>query len=122
MPYLRLNGFDITKYIDMEGCSWSENDLDAPGSGRTLDGLMHRSKVAEKRRADIKLVPVKSSVLNSILPVLRNQYFTVTTDLFPGIGALTLEMYCSTRKGGVRLIDTQGVVWHKDVSFNIIQR
>jgi len=122
MPYFELNGRDITRYILQNGFQLSENDLDSPKSGRTLDALMHRGKVAEKKRADIKLVPCKKEVLDWMMPILRNQYFTVKTDLFPGSGIVTMQMYNSTRKYGVAIIDTKGVVWYKEPQFNIIQR
>jgi len=121
MPYMRLNGRDITKYIEMGGFNLSENDLDSPKSGRTLDALMHRGKVAEKLKAEIKFVPVKKEVVDWVMPILRNQYFTCETDMFAG-GRMTLAMYNSTRKYGVAVIDTDGALWYTGVSFNIIQR
>lgn len=122
MPYMKLNGQDIAKYIVQGGISLSENDLDSPKAGRTLDGLMHRGKVTEKNRADIKLVDVKANVLSQIFSTLRNEYFTCETDLFPGKGRLNMSMYNSTRKYGVSIIDSDGVAWYQDASFNIIQR
>lgn len=121
MPYMRLNGRDITKYIEMGGFNLSENDLDSPKSGRTLDALMHIGKVAEKLKAEIKFVPVKKEVVDWVMPILRNQYFTCETDMFAG-GRMTLAMYNSTRKYGVAVIDTDGALWYTGVSFNIIQR
>lgn len=122
MPYMSINGVDITRYILKDGFSLSENDLDSPKAGRTLDALMHRGKVAQKNKADVKLVPVKKSVLDMLMPLLRNQYFTCKTDLFPGMGVQTMQMYNSTRKYGVAIVDTSGTVWYKDASFNIIER
>ena len=122
MAYFRLGGVDITADIDLSGCKWSENDLDAPKSGRTLDGVMHRQKVAEKKKAEIKLRRLKAERLNVILPILRQQYFTVETDMFPGSGYATLSMYNSTRGGMIAIIDTDGKVWYDDTSFNIIER
>lgn len=122
MPYLKINGVDFTHYIAQGGFNLSENDLDSPKAGRTLDAIMHRGKVAEKKRADIKLVPVKKQIMDQIMPLLRNQYFTCETDLFPGDGRISMEMYCSTRKYGIPIIDTSGVTWYTDGSFNIIQR
>ena len=121
MPYLRINGVDFTHYIAQGGFNLSENDLDSPKSGRTLDAVMHRGKVAEKKRADIKLVPVKKAIMDRLMPILRNQYITVETDLFPG-SPVTMEMYNSTRKYGIAVIDTDNVPWYTDGSFNIIQR
>lgn len=122
MPYMRLNGVDITEYIDQNGLSLSENDLDAPNSGRTLDGKMHRGKVTTKARADIKLKPIKADALNLILPIIRNQYFTCVTDFFPGREGEEIEMYNSTRKYGVHHVDTDGKIRYSGVSFNIIER
>lgn len=122
MPYFRINGIDITRNIAMDGLSLSENDLDAPNSGRTLDALMRRVKVAEKDRGDIKLWPVKKAYLDTLLPQIRNQYVTVETDLIPARGEVTLTMYCSTRKYGVAVIDTQNEVWYKDTTFNVIEQ
>lgn len=122
MPYLRINGNDITKYIEQDGFALSENDLDSPKAGRTLDGIMHRGKVTSKNRADVKLVPIKAEVMNWLLPILRNEYFMCDTDLFPGKGRLRMEMYNSTRKYNVAIIDSNGVMWYSGVSFNIIER
>ena len=121
MPYLRLDGLDITEYI--EEIKWSENDLDAPNSGRTLDGLMQRGKVSSKRKAEIKLIDMKAEKANQILSILRNQYFICQTDLAPSDGnGLTMQMYNSTRSGGVRIVNTDGKIIHRDISFNIIER
>lgn len=121
MPYLRLNGIDIVRYI--EDIKWSDNDLDGPGAGRTLDSMMHREKIASKHRADIKLIPVTSYEAQPVLSVLKNQYFTCQTDLIPDYpNGSTMEMYNSTRSGSVSIITTDGKVKHKDISFNIIER
>ena len=118
--YLRINGVDIIQYID--SYITSENDLDAPNSGRTLDGIMHRGKVSSKIKMEIKLVPVEAAVLNRIFPLLRNEYVTCETNLLPGFGNESLSMYNSTRKTGISIITTDGKIMHKDASFNIIQR
>lgn len=122
MPYFRLNGIEISRYIAMDGVQLSENDLDSPRSGRTLDGVMHRGKITHKCKAEIKLVPVKSNVLGMIMGTLRNEYLTCNTDLFPGMGPVNLTMYNSTRRYGVSFIDKSGVQWYKDASFNLIER
>lgn len=124
MPYFRVkkgsSSIDIAPYI--EEVKWSENDLDSPDAGRGLDGYMYRGKVTSKRRADVKLIPVAASVLNPILVILRNEYFVLETDIVPNASALTLDVYNSTRSGGIAIVTTDNVVKHKDVSFNIIQR
>ena len=118
--YMKINGVNIINYI--ESYTSSENDLDAPNSGRTLDGVMHRGKVSSKIKIEIKLVPVEASVLNRIFPLLRNEYISCETNLIPGYGNLSMSMYNSTRKTGIAIITTDGKVMHRDASFNIIQR
>jgi len=126
MPYMRLYASSPNASIDIapiiEEIKWSENDLDGPNAGRTLDGKMHRDKVTSKRRADIKLMPVAASVVNPVLIILRNTYFYCQTDLVPANGPVTMEMYNSTRSGGIQIVNTDKVVVHKDVAFNIIER
>ena len=122
MPYVEINGVDITRYIRQDGFKLSENDLDSSAAGRTMDAVMHRGKVAEKNKAEITLVPIKKEILARILPLIRNEYVTVRTDMFPGKGDLTMEMYCSSRKYDVPHVDSENNVWYQNVSFNIIQR
>lgn len=121
-PYMKFNGFDILKYVEIKGLNISENDLDAPNSGRTLDGKMWRGKVTSKFRADIKLVDATIDFLNTFLPIIRNQYFTLQTNLFPGREDEEIEMYNSTRKYGIRVIDTDGKPRYEGTSFNVIER
>lgn len=126
MPSLKIKknagdtALDITAYI--ADIKWSDNDLDGPGSGRTLDAVMHRNKVGSKRKAEIKLVPMKSLDVLPIMTILKSQYFICQTDLIPdSAGTQTLYMYNSTRTGNVR-ITTDGKMIHTDVSFNMIER
>ena len=121
MPYLRLNGTDIVDYI--EEIKWSDNDLDGPEAGRTLDTVMHRYKLGSKHRADIKLVPLESEKIVPIMSILKNQYFTCETDMIPdSYGGISRTMYNSTRSGNISIVTTDGKIKHKDVSFNIIER
>lgn len=125
MPYMNIYATG-TETIDIapliEEIKWSENDLDSPKAGRTLDGLMHRGKVTSKRRADIKLINSKASTINPILVILRKEYFYCSTDLVPAEGPVLMQMYNSTRSGGIQIVTTDNVVMHKEVSFNIIER
>ena len=127
MPYMKIKSartggksVDIAPFI--EDIKWSENDLDSSKAGRALDGKMYRGKVASKRRADIKLLPVETKVLLYFFPIIRQEYFWFETDMLPVASPVTMEMYNSTRSGGILIVTTDGVVKHKDVSFNIIER
>ena len=118
--YCRIGGTDITKYI--EEVSWESNDLDAPKSGRDLSGVMHRGRVAEKRKLLFKLVPVTAREAIAIMKLVRKQYVSVQTNMIPEEGEVDFTGYNSTRKGGVIALSTDGILKHRDVSFNIVER
>lgn len=126
MPFLKIyvdspsNAIDLVPYI--EEMKWSENDLDSPNSGRDLSGMMYRGKVTSKRRCDIKLITLSAGVINQIFSIIRSEYFWCNTDLAPADGELIMNMYNSTRTGGIAIITTDNEAKHKDVSFNIIER
>lgn len=126
MPYLKLYVSDPNSAIDVvpliEDFKWSENDLDSPDAGRDLTGLMYRGLTASKRRCDIKLIPCTAAQLNPIFAVLRNEYFYCDTDLVPAETALTMQMYNSSRSGGVAIITSDFTIKHDNASFNIIER
>lgn len=62
--------FDITPWIAWQGLTFSRNDIDAPDAGRTMDGTMHRGRVASKEKMEIKtiqLTKAQSSTLQTLL-------------------------------------------------------
>ena len=117
--YFYIGSINIAPYI--EDFKWEYNDVDAPKSGRTLDAVMHRGRVTDKRKISVKLVPVTMAQCTPIISALRTQYISVSTNLLPE-GATAFTAYNSSRNGGVGYIDTSGVVMHRDVAFNIIER
>ena len=44
-----INGADFSDCVQQGGLAWSRNDLHKDGSGRSLDGLMHVHRIAQKR-------------------------------------------------------------------------
>ena len=44
-------------YIAEDGLKWTRFDVEAPYTGRTLDGVMHRGRVAVKIRLDVTCRP-----------------------------------------------------------------
>ena len=112
---------NISPYI--EEYQWTFNDVDAPKSGRTLDGVMHRGKVDDKFKLQIKLLPLTHSEVQGIVARLRNQYVYVRTNLIPDLDENTsFSAYNSARGGKTTVIGTDGVIRHSDISFNIVQR
>ena len=89
---LLIDGVDIVPYIAHKGLKWARNDIDAPNSGRTLDGIMHRGRVATKIRLDITCRPLKAAELSKVLNAILPEYVEVTYD-DPMQGRVVKTMY-----------------------------
>jgi hypothetical protein len=74
---LKINGLDILPYIEQKGIKWTRNDLDGSNAGRTMDGIMHRERVASKIRLDITCLPLKSEDASLILNAINPEYVEV---------------------------------------------
>lgn len=88
---LKVNNVDLTPYL----ISYKLTRADADGSnaGRTMDGMMHRDRVAIKYRIDAGLKPLTAAQAFLILPEIKNEYVTVTyKNAFEG-GTKTTTMY-----------------------------
>lgn len=124
-PYFSVGGTNILPYIEQGGLKWETNDLDAPNSGRTLDGVMHRGKVGEKVKYSIKCLPLSSEDLHMIYGLINSQYVTVVTNVDPVTGGYASRtMYNSSRSSTAFVIDAKNSAkgtWN-DFSFNLIER
>ena len=116
---LIVNGLDITAYVERDGIKYSVNDVDKD-AGRTLDGKMHRGRIATKVRLDVKCIPMPESMLQAILQKLRPTSFNVTyTD--PYYGELTRVMYSNNYSATLRFEDALGIRQYKDLEFPLIE-
>ena len=116
---LVVNGLDITRMIAQEGLKYSVNDVDKD-AGRTMDGTMHRGRIATKIRLDVKLLTVKETTLQAILTKLRPSSFPVTyTD--PYAGEQTKTMYSNNYSATIIMEDKSGVRMDKDFEFPLIE-
>lgn len=118
---LEIDGVNILPYVAYQGIKWQRSDLDDPDSGRTLDGLLQRGRVATKIRLDITCRPLKSEeaavVLNAILPeFVQVQY----TD--PMYGLVTKTMYSNNNPATHMLIQPDGTEWWDDITFPLIEQ
>lgn len=123
VPYLNIDGVNVLPYIEAGGLKWTENDLDSPTSGRTLDGTMHRGKVSSKVKLEIKCLPLDVSDARALLTAVSKQYVTVSTNIDPKNGVTSYSMYNSTRPVTCYIVDPKTGIgkWH-DLAFNLIER
>ena len=104
-----------------DGFRWQRYDIDDPATGRTLDGLMHRGRVATKIRLDIKCRPLTADELNTVLNAILPEYVTVTyTD--PMYGIVTKTMYSNNNPATHALWKPDGTEWWDGISFPLVER
>ena len=93
--------YDITKWIAYQGISFSRNDVEAPDSGRTLDGIMHRGRIAVKEKITIKTVPMSKTDVSTLCALLYPETIQVKVNPYPGTNASKeFDMYSNNVKTG----------------------
>ena len=113
---------DMVPYVAHDdGFKWQRYDIDDPNTGRTLDGLMHRGRVATKIRLDIKCRPLTSTELGAVLNAILPEYVTVTYS-DPMYGTVTKTMYSNNNPAVHALKWTDGTEWWDGITFPLVER
>ena len=119
--YFKIGNLDMVPYIAYGGLKWSRNDIDAPGTGRALSGLMYRGRVGTKIRLDVTCRLLKADELQTILNAILPEYVTVTYD-DPMYGRVTKTMYSNNNPAVYQLHKKDGTEWWSGVTFPLIER
>lgn len=118
MFVLKVGGVDLTPYIAQKGVKWQRNDIDGSNSGRTMDGTMHRDRIASKVRLDITCLPLSTADAMIVLNAIYPEYVEVEyTD--PMYGKTTRTMY--SNNDPATYIDTATDKW-EGITFPLIER
>lgn len=119
---VKINGTDITPYIAYGGLKWGYSDIDASGSGRTMDAVMHRGRVASKVRLDVTCKPLTTTEASLVLTLIEPEWVTVEyTDPMKN-AVLTKTMYSNNRAAGYLLNRPESEDLWKLESFPLIEQ
>lgn len=119
---LSINGTDITPYIAFGGIKWQRNDIDAPNTGRALDALMYRGRIATKMRLDITCRPMTAPELRTLLALIQPEYVTVTY-YDPMLGDRTgIEFYSNNHPAAYLITKPNGDEYWTGITFPLIER
>ena len=121
-PVLIINGHDYAPLV--EELNITNNDLDAEGSGRDVQtGLMHRTRIATKMKATVKLRPLQQAQMLQLSADIAGTYYSATV-VDPTTGAqVTKSFYTSERPfGAQRLNRESGAPYYDGVAFSMIER
>ncbi len=101
--------------------TWELNDVSASDAGRTQDALMHKNRVARKRKIQLSWSMPTPDEAKAILTAFSPEYFKVTY-YDPLAGAIqTRTFYAGDQQAPVK-IWTAGNKRYETISFNIIER
>lgn len=119
---LTIDGVDMTPYIAFRGVKWQRSDLDAPNSGRGLDGRLMRNRVASKIRLDVTCIPLTADKASTVLTTIMPEWVTVTyTD--PQLGRdVTKTMYSNNNPASFLMRRPDGKEYWDGITFPLIER
>lgn len=118
---LEVNNIDLVPYIALGGVKWTRSDIDAPNTGRTMDGTMMRGRITTKIRLDITCIPLLASELATVLNAIYPQYVTVRyTD--PMYGLRIATMYSNNNPATYLMQDPSGKEYWSGITFPLIER
>ena len=113
----QVNGSDIPIPSEF---GWSIQDVSAPDSGRTLDGLMQKERVTRKEKIQLKWNGKSPEDTATILQAFADEYFDVTYVCPLTNSVVTKQFYCGDQSAPYYWWCNGGLL--ESVSFNIIER
>lgn len=120
MFVFEINGSNVLPYIKAGGLKYQRNDLDSSNSGRTMDGTMHRDRVAIKGRWDCECRPLTTEQVNTLFNLIKPVYVQVKiTD--PMDGTTTKTFYSNNVPATVMRIQKDGTALWEGITFPLIE-
>ena len=120
MVLLKIGDFDLTPYIEEDGYRYERNSLDAEGSGRTMDGKMHISRISLKIKLQITCMDLDDATCRKILVALHPKYVTATV-YDPEYGEIVKELYSNSPKVKTHVVTKNGEISWSGLSFSLIE-
>ena len=116
-----VNGISLVNYLAEDGIRWTRFDVEAPDTGRTLDGVMHRGRVVSKVRLDITCRPLTSDEAMIVLQAILPEFVTVRY-IDPQNGSVTKTMYSNNIPTICATVNQDGTCVWKGLTFPLIER
>ena len=118
---LKIGTLDVSGYIAAGGYSWELNDIDAPNSGRDMNGKMHRKRIASKNKISVTCRSINESELTLLNDALDADI--VNVDYYnPGKAAViqNAKFYSSQIQAAV-VMDVGGGRVFEGIKFDLIE-
>ena len=119
---LIINGVDFSEYLTEDGLEWTRNDLEASGAGRTtMDGLMHRSRIAVKVKLQVTCMPLMERDVQRLLHAIYPPMVSVTY-IDPMEGMVTRTMYTNNVPLHLKKVEKDGRTYWNGLKFPLIEQ
>ena len=116
-----VNNTNLLPFIQEDGLRWTRFDVEAPDTGRTLDGRMHRGRVAVKIRLDVTCRPLTSAEAAVVLSAIAPEFVTVQYE-DPMFGSVTKTMYSNNIPALCATVYEDGSALWQGLEFPLIER
>lgn len=116
----KIDGKDFTDILPEGALKWSRNDLDSDQTGRTLDGIMHRTRIAIKAKLSITTKRLTTQKLMELNAALKPAFISVTY-LDPIDGVVTKKFYGSSVESTTQIV-IDGETYWTGTTFNLIEQ
>ncbi len=116
-----VNNVNLLPYIVEDGIKWTRFDVEAPDTGRTLDGAMHRGRVAVKVRLDVTCRPLTAAETATVLNAIAPEFVTVRYE-DPMFGSVSKTMYSNNIPALCATIYPDGTARWEGLQFPLIER
>ena len=97
------------------------SDLDGPNAGRTLDGVMHRDRVASKIRWDVTCHPLQEEDLAVVLSLIQPEFVTVEYTDLQTRQVVSKTMYSNNVPTKLAFAYKDGA-WWTELTFPLIEK
>ena len=116
-----INEVNILPYVASDGLKYTRSDLDGENAGRTMDGVMHRDRIASKIRWDVTCKLLSAEELAVVLSLIEPEFVEVTfTDPMTG-QPVTKTMYSNNIPTQLAFAHKAGS-WWTNLTFPLIER
>ena len=117
----KIDGVDILPFIKYKGIKYTRNDIDSENAGRSLDGLMHRGRIAIKVKLEISCRSLNNSEIQTLFNAILPEYVNVEY-VDPLEGHVTKTFYSNNVPATFAMVKPDGECWWDDIDFPLIEQ
>ena len=117
-----INGVDILPYVAYDGLKYTRSDLDGPNAGRTMDGVMHRDRIASKIRWDVTCRLLSADELAVVLSLIEPEFVTVRFTNPQTAQEVTKQMYSNNVPTTLAFAKGRNDTWWTELTFPLIEQ